>query len=70
MVMYLVLRTFHKLADVQGWTAFFHLPSCDDVEEDKEPIVEAANGGMQEQEASASKPLDPKSHASYNSISR
>uniref|UniRef100_A0A3B4C8F9 Potassium channel domain-containing protein n=2 Tax=Pygocentrus nattereri TaxID=42514 RepID=A0A3B4C8F9_PYGNA len=71
MVMYLVLRTFHKLADVQGWTAFFHLPNCDDEgEEDKEPIVEAVNETMQADETAASKPLDPGSHVSYNSFSK
>ncbi|XP_066540541.1 potassium channel subfamily K member 6 [Hoplias malabaricus] len=70
MVMYLVLRTFHKLADLQGWTAFFHLPYCDDGEEDKEPIVEAGIENQREEETSASKHLDPSSHASYNSINK
>ncbi|XP_022535170.2 potassium channel subfamily K member 6 [Astyanax mexicanus] len=71
MVMYLVLRTFHKLADLQGWTSFFHLPHCEDeLEEDKEPIVEAVNETKREEETAASKHLDPGSHVSYNSISR
>ncbi|KAK1785192.1 hypothetical protein P4O66_018605 [Electrophorus voltai] len=67
MVIVLVLRTFHKLADVHGWTTFFHLPTCED--EDDEAIVEALDGAQCEQET-ATKPLDPSSQVFYNSMSK
>lgn len=74
MVMFLVLRTFHKLADIHGLTAFFHLPSLDqDLEEDKEPIVDKGREDeedMRESEKAAAKPLDPSSQVSYNSFNR
>ncbi|XP_053479356.1 potassium channel subfamily K member 6 [Ictalurus furcatus] len=66
MAMYFVLRSFHKLADVQGWTAFFHLPSCEDeVEEERENTPEEPNECETD-----TKPLDPSTRVSYNSISR
>ncbi|XP_026996067.1 potassium channel subfamily K member 6 [Tachysurus fulvidraco] len=66
MAMYFVLRSFHKLADVQGWTAFFHLPSLDDEgEEDNESTSEEHNVCERDR-----KPLDPNARVSYNSISR
>ncbi|XP_051579856.1 potassium channel subfamily K member 6-like [Myxocyprinus asiaticus] len=69
MVMFLVLRTFHKLADVHGWTAFFQLPSCDEEDEDKEPIIEQEpDEESSEPEKASVKPLDPSSQVSYNSI--
>ncbi|TMS07744.1 Potassium channel subfamily K member 1 [Larimichthys crocea] len=41
MMMYLLLRTFHKMADLHGLTTFLQLPRCeDDLDEDREPIVE------------------------------
>lgn len=71
MVMFLVLRTFHKLADVHGWTAFFQLPSCEEEDEDKEPIVEREpDDESPEAEQASIKPLDPSSQVSYNSINR
>lgn len=71
MVMFLVLRTFHKLADVHGWTAFFQLPSYDADTEDKEPIIEQEpDEESPETENSSIKPLDPSSQVSYNSINR
>lgn len=66
MAMYFVLRSFHKLADVQGWTAFFHLPSLDDEGEgDNESTSEEHNVCERDR-----KPLDPSARVSYNSISR
>ncbi|XP_062860539.1 potassium channel subfamily K member 6 [Trichomycterus rosablanca] len=59
--MYLILRSFHKLSDVLGWTAFFQMPSCDEKEETEEEPVE---------QVSDTKPLDPTAHVSYNSISK
>ncbi|XP_076139005.1 potassium channel subfamily K member 6 [Alosa pseudoharengus] len=71
MVMFLVLRTFHKLADLYGLTAFLHLPSCDeDLAEDKEPIVEEGREDDPPESKAVTKPLDPSSQVSYNSISR
>lgn len=70
MIMYLVLRAFHRMADLHGLTSFFQLPHCDeDIEEDKEPIIEAGHEDQHEAEASA-KPLDPASQTSYNTIKR
>ncbi|XP_038817486.1 potassium channel subfamily K member 6-like [Salvelinus namaycush] len=70
MMMYLVLRAFHRMADLHGLTSFFQLPHCDeDTEEDKEPIIEAGPEDQHEAEASA-KPLDPASQTSYNTINR
>ncbi|XP_056622178.1 potassium channel subfamily K member 6 [Triplophysa dalaica] len=71
MFMFLVLRTFHKLADVHGWTAFFQLPSYDADTEDKEPIIEQEPDEESSQTDKASvQPLDPRSQASYSSINR
>ncbi|TSR87311.1 Potassium channel subfamily K member 1 [Bagarius yarrelli] len=64
--MYFVLRSFHKLADVHGWTAFFHLPSCDDEGEIRN---EDASEGPNECETDT-KPLEPSAGVSYNSISK
>ncbi|RXN33241.1 potassium channel subfamily K member 6-like protein [Labeo rohita] len=71
MVMFLVLRTFHKLADVHGWTAFFQLPSYEEEHEDKEPIVEREpDDESPEAEKASIKPQNPSSQVSYNSINR
>ncbi|XP_026086900.1 potassium channel subfamily K member 6 [Carassius auratus] len=67
MVMFLVLRTFHKLADVHGWTAFFQLPSYEEEDDDKEPIM---GQDPDDESPEAVKPLDPSSQVSYNSINR
>lgn len=75
MMMYLLLRTFHKMADLHGLTTFLQLPRCEetDQDDDREPIVETRH----EEEAppqlaakSASEPLEPGSQPSYNSISK
>ncbi|XP_030622519.1 potassium channel subfamily K member 6 [Chanos chanos] len=71
MFMFLVLRTFHKLADLHGLTAFFHLPQYDEDEEDKEPIVaDKVDEDPPEADKVSSEPLDPGSQVSYNSINR
>ncbi|XP_071754896.1 potassium channel subfamily K member 6 [Centroberyx gerrardi] len=77
MTMYLLLRTFHKMADLHGLTSFLQLPRCEEAEpeEDREPIVE---DGPEDQTPSspyltdkaASKPLDPGSQPSYNTINK
>ncbi|TRY94204.1 hypothetical protein DNTS_027593 [Danionella cerebrum] len=69
MVMFLVLRTFHKLADVHGWTAFLQLPSCEE-EEDKEPIIQSEDSESNETEKTSIRPLASGSQVSYNTIHR
>lgn len=75
MMMYLLLRTFHKMADLHGLTTFLQLPRCEesDLDDDREPIVEE----QQEDQTppyptgkEASKPLEPGSQPSYNSINK
>lgn len=61
--MYFILRSFHKLADLQGWTAFFHLPSCDDEGEEEEENTEEPSTCETD-----TKPLDPSARTSYNSF--
>ncbi|XP_010890262.1 potassium channel subfamily K member 6 [Esox lucius] len=71
MMMYLVLRSFHRMADLHGLTAFFQLPHCDEDAEDREPIVKAGSEDQNENDLNASaKPLDPTSKSSYNAIQR
>lgn len=60
LAMYLVLRSFHKMADVQGWTAYIQMPSCDDKDTEEEPA----------EQVSDTKPLDPSAHVSYNSFNK
>lgn len=75
MMMYLLLRSFHKMADLHGLTTFLQLPRCEesDLDEDREPIVE---NQQEEQtrpylaEKAATKPLEPGSQPSYNSINK
>ncbi|XP_042342196.1 potassium channel subfamily K member 6 [Plectropomus leopardus] len=73
MMMFLLLRTFHKMADLHGLTAFLQLPHCEDsdLEEDREPIVEDKHEDQTPPylvEKEASKPLEPGSQPSYNTI--
>lgn len=74
MMMYLLLRTFHKMADLHGLTTFLQLPRCEesDLDEDREPIVESEH-----EEAppylgakASTKPLEPGSQPSYNTITK
>ncbi|KAI3354005.1 hypothetical protein L3Q82_018562 [Scortum barcoo] len=76
MMMYLLLlRTFHKMADLHGLTTFLQLPRCEesDMEEDREPIVERERDDrippcLTDKEDS--KPLEPGLQPSYNSINK
>ncbi|KAM7412622.1 hypothetical protein PAMA_020140 [Pampus argenteus] len=75
MMMYLLLRTFHKMADLHGLTTYLQLPRCedrDDLDEDREPIVESQPDDDQTRsyltDKAASKPLEPGTQPSYNSI--
>lgn len=73
MMMFLLLRTIHIMADLHGLTTFLQLPRCEDsdLEEDRKPIVE---DGPEAQtppfptEKEARKPLKPGSQPSYNTI--
>ncbi|XP_006627643.2 potassium channel subfamily K member 6 [Lepisosteus oculatus] len=69
MGMFLVLRSFHKLADLHGLTAFFHLPHCEEEEEDEESIITSSQESHSSVDKSRS-PLDPGSQVSYSSINR
>lgn len=74
MMMYLLLRTFHKMADLHGLTTFLQLPRCEesDQDEDREPIVENEHEAARPcpAEKTSSKPLDPGSQSSYNTINK
>ncbi|KAK1900007.1 Potassium channel subfamily K member 6 [Dissostichus eleginoides] len=68
MMMFLLLRTFHKMADLHGLTTFLQLPRCEesDLEEDREPMVEVGQKDLTEKEAT--KPLELGSQPSYNTM--
>lgn len=72
MMMYLLLRTFHKMADVHGLTTYLQLPRCESslLEDDAEPIVCNEPTTPRLKHKAASKPLDPGSQPSYNSINK
>ncbi|XP_072315987.1 potassium channel subfamily K member 6 [Eucyclogobius newberryi] len=66
MMMFLLLRAVHKMADVHGLTALLQLPRCEESGPDDEqrPIVK-----QQAQEGSEPRDKSPSpSHASYNTI--
>lgn len=75
MMMYLLLRTFHKMADLHGLTTFLQLPRCEESEQDddREPIMENKyedQASPYVTEKAASKPLEPGSQPSYNTINK
>ncbi|XP_034557674.1 potassium channel subfamily K member 6 [Notolabrus celidotus] len=75
MMMYLLLRTFHKMADLHGLTTFFQLPRCEesDMDDDREPIVENGHPNHTTPHVrgkDASKLLEPGSQPSYNTINK
>lgn len=73
MMMYLLLRTFHRVADLHGLTTFLQLPRCEesDLDEDCEPIVDHDNQKHSCQTGrDASKHLEPGSQQSYNTITK
>nr|XP_046245885.1 potassium channel subfamily K member 6 [Scatophagus argus] len=69
MMMYLLLRTFHKMADLHGLTTFLQLPRCEesDADDDREPMVDNGHG---DQTPPCVKPLEPGSQPSYNTINK
>lgn len=72
MMMYLLLRTFHKLSDMHGLTTLLQLPRCEDSDsdEDRDPIVDRGKESRSQTEKAASRPLEPGSQVSYNTISK
>lgn len=72
MMMYLLLRTFHKMSDIHGLTTLLQLPRCEDSDsdEDREPIVDDGEASLNRTERAARKPLEPGSQVSYNTISK
>lgn len=76
MMMYLLLRTFHKMADLHGLTTFLQLPRCEDsdMDEDREPIVdnerEEEQRSVYPKEKASRKPLEPGTQPSYNTIKK
>ena len=73
MMMFLLLRTFHKMADLHGLTTLLQLPRCEDsdADEDREPIVEDKHEDQTLPylaEKEAIKPLEPGSQPSYNTM--
>lgn len=71
MMMYLLLRTFHRMADLHGLTAFFQLPRCeDDEDDDREPIVEGRAPPDPADKAAAGRRLEPASQPTYNTINK
>lgn len=75
MMMYLLLRTFHKMADLHGLTTYLQLPRCEefDQEEDREPIVHSRSEAESlscTSEDQVGKSLNPGSQISYNTINK
>ncbi|RXM27503.1 Potassium channel subfamily K member 6 [Acipenser ruthenus] len=70
MAMLLVLRSFHKAADLHGLTSLFHLPKCEEEEEDQEPIIDSLESSELDREALPHKQLTAEPQTSYNSINR
>ncbi|XP_070399816.1 potassium channel subfamily K member 6 isoform X4 [Nothobranchius furzeri] len=72
MMMYLLLRSFHKMADLHGLTTFLQLPRCEDsvMEEDRETIMDSNQASPHLKDKDASRPLDVRSHPTYNSINK
>ncbi|XP_029922209.1 potassium channel subfamily K member 6 [Myripristis murdjan] len=77
MMMYLLLRTFHRMADLHGLTNFLQLPHCEEAEldDDREPIIEdeperQSPASPRLTEEGATKPLEPGSQPSYNTINK
>ncbi|KAM9317535.1 potassium channel subfamily K member 6 [Pholidichthys leucotaenia] len=72
MMMYLLLRTFHRMSDLHGLTTLLQLPRCEDSDQDsdREPITSRDRTPTSEDrsEMGASEPLEPGSHMSYNTI--
>lgn len=63
MMMFLLLRAVHKMADVHGVTALLQLPRCEEAEpEEHRPITE--------EQTTDKSPLDPASQNSYNTIAK
>lgn len=66
MMMFLLLRAAHKMADVHGLTRLLQLPRCEEAspDDDHRPII------GEPRDKSPTQPLDPASHISYNTIAK
>ncbi|KAJ3590634.1 hypothetical protein NHX12_008584 [Muraenolepis orangiensis] len=77
MMMYLLLRAFHKTADLHGLTSLLELPPCEEHQEDEQPILEEAqcdhasppSSPRHQGGAGIKQPLEAGSQPSYNTIS-
>jgi len=68
MMMFLLLRTIHKMADLHGLTSFLQLPPCEvDLDDDRKPIVEDRHEAFLTEKEDM-RPLEPGSQPSYNTI--
>lgn len=74
MMMFLLLRTFHKMADLHGLTTFLQLPHCEETNpnDEQEAIVEDRyeSPTAHSNKKLASRPLEPGSQTSYNTINK
>ncbi|XP_020499157.1 potassium channel subfamily K member 6 [Labrus bergylta] len=75
MMMYLLLRTFHKMADLHGLTTLLQLPRCEetDLDEEREPIVENGQRNPTPPFVTGKedgRPLEPGSQLTYNTINK
>lgn len=66
MMMFLLLRAGHKMADVHGLTRLLQLPRCEEAspEDDHRPIVD------EPRDKSPTQPLAPGSQTNYNTITK
>lgn len=74
-MMYLLLRTFHKMADLHGLTTVLQLPRCEEsvLDKDRRPIFEDEHDDLKPPrlaESAANEHLDVGSQPSYNSINK
>ncbi|XP_068173841.1 potassium channel subfamily K member 6 [Antennarius striatus] len=74
MMMYLLLRTFHKMADLHGLTTILQLPRCEeaDLDKDREPIIDNRKDQTPPYlaEKAASEHLDGGAYPTYNTINK
>lgn len=66
MMMFLLLRAVHKMADVHGLTRLLQLPRCEEAspDDDHRPIID------EPRDKSPTQHLEPASHISYNTIAK
>ncbi|TNN65907.1 Potassium channel subfamily K member 6 [Liparis tanakae] len=68
MMMFLLLRTIHKMADLHGLTTFLQLPPCEvDLDDARKPIVEDRHEAFLTEKEDI-RPREPGSQPCYNTI--